>query len=252
MTDHDNSPNTMRQHHEAMLKLVTRSFYNELIKYGISNAEVLGVASHLLDNVLQKNESKTDEQCHNRLFTVKDVRDTWSSDRQLAVHMVTLTPMHQSIVPQLVAWLQPTVVQDSFYPGFPISAPALTQYFQAENRAYFAILSQNKVAGFIGAENIDPDSSKLEMRKLVGDPIMRGQGIGKRATFLFLYYVFVIRKFHKVYIHSMDTNIRNLNLNGKFGFELEGIFLEDALLQNQRRDVVRMALSKSTWQRLFS
>ena len=71
---------------------------------------------------------------------------------------------------------------------------------------------------------------------------MHGKGIGKRATFLFLYHVFRIRQFEKVYVHSMDTNIRNLNLNGKFGFELEGVFLQDILLKEQRRDVVRMAL----------
>lgn len=81
---------------------------------------------------------------------------------------------------------------------------------------------------------------------------MHGKGIGKRATFLFLYHVFLIRKFAKVYIHSMDTNIRNLNLNGKFGFELEGVFLQDVLIRAQRCDVVRMALVRPVWLELFS
>ena len=90
------------------------------------------------------------------------------------------------------------------------------------------------------------------MRKLIGDPAMHGKGIGKRATFLFLYHVFLHRKFEKVYVHSMDTNIRNLNLNGKFGFELEGVFLQDVILQQERRDVVRMALVRSAWLELFS
>jgi hypothetical protein len=52
-------------------------------------------------------------------------------------------------------------------------------------------------------------------------------GIGKRATFGFLYYVFIIRNLNKVYIHSRDINMRNINLNGRFGFELEGVFLDD-------------------------
>ncbi len=90
------------------------------------------------------------------------------------------------------------------------------------------------------------------MRKLVGDAAMRGKGIGKRATFLFLYESFVIRKFRKVYLHSLDINIRNLNLNRKFGFELEGLFLEEARIQDKWRDVIRMALSAPVWLELFS
>jgi RimJ/RimL family protein N-acetyltransferase len=57
---------------------------------------------------------------------------------------------------------------------------------------------------------------------------------------------------NKVYIHSRDINIRNINLNSRFGFELEGIFYEDLLVDGERRDVVRMALLKRTWLEVFS
>jgi RimJ/RimL family protein N-acetyltransferase len=128
----------------------------------------------------------------------------------------------------------------------------LREAFQSATREYFSIFWENDLAGFIGAENIDSESARLEMRKLIGNPAMHGKGIGKRATFLFLYYVFVVRKFRKVYLHSFDINIRNLNLNGKFGFELEGVFLEEAMIENTWRDVIRMALTASTWLELFS
>jgi RimJ/RimL family protein N-acetyltransferase len=89
------------------------------------------------------------------------------------------------------------------------------------------------------------------MRKFIGDVGLHGKGIGKRATFLFLYYSFIILNFNKVYIYSGDTNISNLNLNSKFGFELEGILLEDVFLENEKRDVVRMGLLKSQWEKVF-
>ena len=123
---------------------------------------------------------------------------------------------------------------------------------QEPGREYLAIFHEGHFSGIIGAENLDAVSGKLEMRKLVGDSAMHGQGIGKRATFLFLYHVFVTRKFRKVYLHSLDINIRNLNLNGKFGFELEGVFLEDAVVDGHHRDVVRMALSAPVWLELFA
>jgi RimJ/RimL family protein N-acetyltransferase len=84
------------------------------------------------------------------------------------------------------------------------------------------------------------------MKKLVGEPGLQGKGIGKQATFGFLYYAFMIRNLNKVYIHSRDINMRNVNLNSRFGFELEGVFLDE------RQDVVRMALFKPLWLQIFS
>ena len=69
--------------------------------------------------------------------------------------------------------------------------------------------------------------------------------------FLF-YYSFVILKFNKVYIRSGNTNIRNINLNNKFGFELEGIFFEDVFLREKMQDLIRMGLLRSRWLEIFS
>ncbi len=253
MPKEEESSTAMRQYHEQMLKLVAKGFYNELINYGVNEAEVLTVAGHLLDNVMQKSgpASKAVEY-YNRLFTIKDVQDEWTEASRLSVQHLSISPMDIRMVPQIATWLREPAISASFYPRFPDSKEELTRYFQSEGREYFLICHQRHLAGIIGAENIDAESATLEMRKLVGDPEMHGKGIGKRATFLFLYYVFVIRKFRKVYLHSLDINIRNLNLNGKFGFELEGVFLEEVVVRNKRRDVIRMALTAPVWTALFS
>ncbi|MBI2926012.1 MAG: GNAT family N-acetyltransferase [Verrucomicrobia bacterium] len=248
----DSSP-VVRQKHEQMLKLVTKGFYNELINYGVNQAEVLAVAGHLLDNVMQKSgpASKTTEY-YNQLFTIKDVQDEWTENRRLTIQQVSLVPLDAAQIPQLTAWLSAPTIGESFHPPFPPSAPELERYFQQPDREYFSIFYEHESAGIIGAENIDTASGKLEMRKLVGNPALHGKGIGKRATFLFLYYVFIRREFNKVYLHSMDINIRNLNLNAKFGFELEGVFIEDALVQGKRHDLVRMGLLRPIWLGLFT
>lgn len=241
------------QYHEQMLKLVAKGFFNELINYGVNEAEVLTVAGHLLDHVLHKGGPTSKEpQYYNRQFSVKDVEDEWEEKGRLRLKQVSITPMDPRLVPRIAAWLEAPAMRESFYPMFPGSEAELGRYFEAPDRQYFSIFCDQDLAGIIGAENIDTESAKLEMRKLVGDPEMHGKGIGKLATFLFLYHVFMIRKFRKVYLHSLDINIRNLNLNGKFGFELEGVFLEEAVIQDQSRDVVRMALSGPQWLALFS
>jgi RimJ/RimL family protein N-acetyltransferase len=80
---------------------------------------------------------------------------------------------------------------------------------------------------------------------------LQGKGIGKRATFGFLYYAFMIWNLNKVYIHSRDINIRSINPNSRFGFELEGVFPDDITVRDKRQDVVRMALFKSVWLQIF-
>ena len=253
MAERKETVSPARQHHEQMLKLVAKGFFNELVNYGVNEAEVLKVAGHLLDNVLHKSgpANKTVE-FYNKLFTIRDVKDEWAGTKRLAVQGLSITPMEAKVVPQVAAWLRAPAMRDNFYPKFPEKEAELKDYFQSPAREYFSIWHEGKLAGIMGADQIDAESGRVEMRKLVGETAMRGKGIGKRATFLFLYYVFVVRKFRKVFLHSLDINIRNLNLNGKFGFELEGVFLEEVMVGGKMRDVVRMALAGPIWLELFS
>jgi RimJ/RimL family protein N-acetyltransferase len=253
MTKHDALSTAMHLRHEQMLRLVAKSFYNELINYGITTNEVLAVAGHLLDNVMQKgNPTGRQNDFYNRLFTIKDVQDEWAAAERLTMRQVSIKPIDSSLVPLMTTWLRTPAIRDNFYPRFPDTEEELARYFQTSTHAYFSIFYKQEPVGVIGAEQLDLESAKLEMRKFVGDPRMHSKGIGKHATFLFLYYVFVIRKFKKVYVHSLDINVRNINLNGKFGFELEGVFFEDAFIQNAWRDVLRMALTAPTWLTLFA
>ena len=238
--------------HEQMLRLVARGFYKELINYGVREPQILTVASHLLDNVLLKSppESKPVES-YNRIFRIGDVSNGWEETGRLSVQGVTVSPLRREHIPQLRDWLQTPRVRDSFHPQFPEAEEALALHFLDPHREYLAIHYEDAFVGTIGAETIDLASGKAEMRKLVGSSQMRGKGIGKRATFLFLYHAFAIRGYEKIYLHTLDANIRNLNLNSNFGFILEGVFFEDVVIDGTRRDVVRMALTEPAWRKMF-
>jgi RimJ/RimL family protein N-acetyltransferase len=251
-TDPD-SRAALDQHQQKMLKMVAKGFYNELVNYGIKGSQVLAVAGHLLDNLIDQKIHAQNKKAefYNSLFGIRDIQDQWQTAHCLTMHDVAIRPMPPTLVPLVLAWLSAPTIRENFYPPFPQNPEKLAHYFQDPGREYFCIEHANKPVGIIGAENIDLDSGKLEMKKLVGNPNLRGKGIGKRATFLFLYRVFALRNFKKVYIHSLDINMRNINLNAKFGFEVEGVFFEEVVIQGERRDVVRMGLPASTWQNLF-
>jgi RimJ/RimL family protein N-acetyltransferase len=132
----------------------------------------------------------------------------------------------------------------------PETEGGLRAYLANPAQKYLSIIYRGEPVGFVGGENVDEVSGKLEMKKCVGDPNLRGKGIGKRATFAFLYYAFSLLGMHKIYIYSRDINMRNINLNSRLGFEVEGIFLEDLMVNGSRQDVVRMALVRPVWEGL--
>jgi RimJ/RimL family protein N-acetyltransferase len=241
------------QRRDQILKLVTKAFFSELTNYGIQKDEILRVASHLLDNVLQQDRAGGAAGAGKELqFTAGAVVDEWRSRRRLSLDGVTLRPLEADVVPLMARWLRVPAIRDSFVVPFPDGEVDLRAFLAGPQREYFAIEHEGAVVGVIGGENIDAASGKLEMKKLIGDSNLRGKGIGKRATFLFLHYAFAIREMHKVYVHSRDINVRNINLNSGFGFELEGMLLEDARVGDRRVDVVRMALLAPIWKALFT
>lgn len=238
---------------EQMLKLVTKSFYNELLNYGVKAGDIVKVSAHLLEHLMHKQQGPgSSGSYYNKEFSLAHIRDEWHSQQRLALGDIQLSPLTPELYPQVARWLQNPAIKYNFISLFPESEDALVAYFQEANRDYFTIFCQGEPVGLIGADTFDPCCQKLEMRKFVGTERLQGQGIGKRATFVFLYYAFEVKGVNKVYIHSADVNIHNLNLNSKFGFELEGVFFEDVMLKGTLLDVVRMGLLRERWRAIFA
>ncbi len=239
---------------DQMLKLVSKGFYKELVNYGVKSEEIIRVASHLLDNLINQRTAKGEAaEFYDTLFTLNDIVDQWNDSQQIAVHNVSLRPLDSSLMENIVDWLGRPGVSELFVPPFPKAEADLRAHLlETPSNRYFAIHCDGQAVGIVGGENIDVANGKMEMKKLVGDSDSRGKGVGKKATFAFLYYAFRILKTHKVYVHSRDINIRNINLNSRFGFILEGIFLEDLRVDKTHQDVVRMALFESFWTEIFS
>jgi RimJ/RimL family protein N-acetyltransferase len=245
-----------RRQQEQLLKLVTKGFYNELVNYGVPRADIVTIASHLLGHVSDQ-ESSTEsgkrDRFYSRIFALDSIEDRWDDDQQLSVDQsVVLRPFDASLLDEVGAWLSADKVRASFVTPYPTEPEQLAAHFERPSCQYFCIDYDGEPVGLIGAENLDDRSRRLEMRKLVGRRDLQGMGIGKRATFAFLYWAFRILEFEKVYIYSTDVNVRNLNLNSQFGFELEGVLFQELSGERGRLDIVRMGLLRSRWQDIFA
>ncbi|MBN2364986.1 MAG: N-acetyltransferase [Calditrichaeota bacterium] len=253
MNDNSNK-HLYKYQQDQLLKLVAKSFYKELVKYGVESSDIVTVSLHLLDHLTD--QSSSDDRVGRYFsseFLLQDIADNWKEKEQLSIHKVSLKLLLPNQISLICRWLKKSEIQMTFIDFLPKNEIELSQYmFEDPERTYFGIHYDGTFVGIIGAENIDKTHHKLEMKKFIGADDFSGKGIGKRATFLFLYYVFMILGFNKVFIHSMDTNIRNINLNSKFGFELEGIFFQEIYRNGELFDVVRMGLLKNNWMEIFS
>src|SRR4029453_19104023 len=144
-----------KKQRDQMLKLVAKSFYNELTNYGVSEHEIINMASHLLDNLLAK-ESKPTEgmEYYNGVFTLASVRDEWADRKQLAVQHVTLRPLQLPDASKVIACLKVPIVRESFVPHFPEKQSELRNYLPHPTREYFGIHYGDQLVGIVGGENI--------------------------------------------------------------------------------------------------
>jgi len=240
--------------HNQILKLVTSSFYKELVNYGVNDSDIVTVSVNLLDYVTKKKgPSENGAENYSKVMAFSDIKDAWADKRELSLKNVAIAPLRVEDIAVVKSWLDFPEINQTFIRFFPKDEAGLTEYLiEDAEKAYFRIGYEDKdIVGIIGAENMNGNSLKLEMKKLVGCREQRGKGIGKLATFLFLYYTFEILKYNKVYIHSLDTNIKNINLNSKFGFELEGILFAEVRVDDSFRDVLRMSLIREIWEDIF-
>jgi RimJ/RimL family protein N-acetyltransferase len=103
-------------------------------------------------------------------------------------------------------------------------------------------LSDGTPIGSVAYLDHDPAQGKAELRKLIGDVRQRRKGYGKEATALWIRYGLEVLQLKKIYLHTLNTNIRNIKLNEELGFVVEGILHNEVFIDGRYHDVLRMGL----------
>ncbi|MCF8259634.1 MAG: GNAT family N-acetyltransferase [Melioribacteraceae bacterium] len=103
-------------------------------------------------------------------------------------------------------------------------------------------LNDGQPIGVMGFLDCDKMQKKAELRKLIGDPKFRGKGYGKEASRLWINYGIVKLGLTKIYLNTLETNVRNIKLNEELGFKIEGILRDECKFDNKSFDVLRMGL----------
>lgn len=104
------------------------------------------------------------------------------------------------------------------------------------------VVEDEKPVGAVAFLDIDRDQRRAELRKLVGRKTARGKGLAEEATRLWIQYGGEQLGLEKIYVSTLQTHLRNIQLNEAIGFRVEGVLQREVLIEGERYDVLRMGL----------
>jgi RimJ/RimL family protein N-acetyltransferase len=113
----------------------------------------------------------------------------------------------------------------------------------SDNRNIFGLITLKDLTpiGLMAYLDTDKKQNKAEMRKLIGIEEYRKKGYAKEATQIWLQYGVQNIGLKKIYLHTIENNIRNVTLNKELGFQIEGILRKECFINNEYFDLLRMA-----------
>jgi RimJ/RimL family protein N-acetyltransferase len=110
------------------------------------------------------------------------------------------------------------------------------------NQVGIISLADGKHIGAMAFLDINHHQRRAELRKLIGVASERGKGYAEEATALWVAYGRKRLRLEKIYLSTLQTHLRNIQLNESIGFRIEGVLRGEILLDNKRQDVLRMGL----------
>jgi RimJ/RimL family protein N-acetyltransferase len=222
---------------DVTIEAVARGFYREADRYGFRPADYVRFMSSLLDIANGRIAVPAPGALSQRI--TPPIPDVGVGDEQVAIRAFDGV----ADVDLLRGWLADPAGRH-FLPVRAGGALLTLDEIMEDSRSVLGMVTliDGTPMGVTAFLDFDPVQRKAELRKLIGVPGLRGRGHGKAATRLWLRYGFEVLNLHKIYLSTVDTNVRNIRLNEGLGFKLEGILHDEVLMDGVYHDVLRMAI----------
>ncbi|GBE30174.1 MAG TPA: N-acetyltransferase [Bacteroidetes bacterium] len=218
---------------QQTIEAIAKSFYREATGYGFRRQDYLRYVNILLDLGLETSGT------YHPPNHVQPKPIQKPSDEVLAA--VVVRPYKSSDFKMLKKW-----VDDPMGRLFLSSMPGVKRDLKElvhDPLSVFGIVSLNgKAIGALAFLNIDRESGKAELRKLIGDPIARGHGYARIATKYWIEHGISTLGLRKIYVNTLDTNLTNIRLNEELGMRVEGLLRDEICIDDGYRDILRMSL----------
>jgi diamine N-acetyltransferase len=226
---------------DVTIEVIARNLFKEAQRYGFHQADYLRLVNHLLD--LSGRGEVRDRQRE----TEADPRSLMLSPRlPLDGNAIRIRAFDAAGDRALLArWLDDT--HGRFFLLSSVTAKTLDidEVLRSDRNIFGVIVLPDATPiGMMAFLDVDRWQQKAELRKLIGEPQYRGRGYARQGTALWTHYGLHGLGLKKIYLNTLQTNMRNIRLNEALGFRVEGILRKEFFLDGEHHDVLRMALLK--------
>jgi RimJ/RimL family protein N-acetyltransferase len=230
----------------AMLEALSRNFCREATGYGFRRVDFLRYINLLMDAAVKSADEHAAQPGSAVPAPGCDAATTVAARAGLPLRgerIVIRDFEADADLPRLERWLED--VAGRFFmlsrntsgdtrPGAMVAG--------SDNLVGTVTLHDGTPIGVVAFLDLDTRHRKAELRKLIGEPGMRGRGFAKEASRLWIEHGVSRLGLRKIYLNTTHTNLRNLRINEELGFQVEGILRNEICVDGVYHDVLRMGL----------
>lgn len=232
---------------DATVNTLARNIYKEASAYGFQQLDIIRLINELMDLCTGTEE-----------INVESINNCESEPRVNIEKLTALPLVSNDVVIREFNGPEDRLFLEQWLPDrygrFFVLSCATAQEITIDtlvssprNHLGIVTLPDGKPIGAMAYLDCSRNQRRAELRKLIGDPEARGQGLAEKATRLWIHYGIHGLGLQKIYVSTLQTQIANIKLNESIGFQMEGLLKNEVLIDGERFDVLRMGLSaKST------
>lgn len=224
---------------DASLEAIARNFFRDTKEYGFKQVDYLRFINHLLELSVLNGHSAG--KAHE--FPVDYHIDPPPSLPLIGEHVRVRAFSESTDRARVETWLKDPEGKYFLLSRTTATREHLDRAASGGGTILGVItLTDGTPVGLLAFLNVDQRQGKAELRKMIGEPAHRGKGLAREATQLWLGYGVSALGLRKIYVDTLDNNVRNIHLNEKLGFKVEGLLRAECVIDGEQRDILRMAL----------
>ena len=226
---------------DTTLEALARTFFKDSVNYGFKKVDYLRFVNVLLD-VAMSNSQTLEENGHS--IEAVHVDDDADVDGFPLVSERLFIRSYKSKDKKLLQnWLKEKEGRHFLLSRVTAKTEQIDKFVNNKSCLIGIItLKDDSPIGAVSFCDHNKQQHRAELRKLIGDPTKRQLGYAKEATQLWIQYGIQTLGLKKIYLSTLNTNIRNIKLNEELGFQVEGILRNEVYFDEKHHDVLRMGM----------
>jgi RimJ/RimL family protein N-acetyltransferase len=231
---------------DVTIEALSRNFYKETAQYGFGPIDYVRFVNLLLDLSMAKERDQAEREAPPEEGGEVVVRVPTIDARSLPLRgeRILVREFDRSRdVPLFERWLADEAGRQFLLSSVTARRLSIREVAEStSSRIGVIALPGGDPIGSVAYFDCDSTHRKAELRKLIGEPSMRGKGFAREASALWIQYGLQALGLRKIYLNTLETNVRNIRLNEELGFRVEGILHDEVCIDGTYHDVLRMGL----------